>query len=189
MKKRLYLFATTLCCIAAINVSAQVKPYLAIVCTSGETIKGVLYQVSADSICVKTERSTVSLCPTTIKTITIKEISKNSKYRKYFSNDPYNDRLLKVSRKMKPVRQWGEQGSTIEEELSCRIITGFYNAALNGIASSVKFIGGSSKYLDVHFNKLNYTKELNNLKTYSIVRQLTNQSVGMSTEQTLVQGD
>jgi hypothetical protein len=90
---------------------------------------------------------------------------------------------------MKPVRQWGEQGSTIEEELSCRIITGFYNAALNGIASSVKFIGGSSKFLDVHFNKLNYTKELNNLKTYSIVRQLTNQSVGMSTEQTFVQGD
>jgi hypothetical protein len=188
MKKRLYQITTALLCFVGSNVSAQVKPYLAVVRTSGHTIKGVLYKASADSICVKTEESTVFICPTTIKTIKIKEISKNSKYRKYFNYDPYNDRFLKVSRKMKPVRKWGEKDPTIEEELSGRIITEFYNAALNGLASSVKIMNGSSEYLDVNFNKTTYNKELATLNNYSITKQM-NKDIAGSTQQSLAKGD
>lgn len=189
MTKRLYLFTTILLCFISVHVSAQVKPYLAVVRTAGSTIKGVLYQASPDSICVKTDLSTVFLCPTAIKTIKIKEISKNSKYRKYFNYDPYNDRFLKVSRKMKPVRKWGEQTPTIEEELSGRIITGFYNAALNGLASSVRIMHGSSKFIDVNFNRASYTNELTSINNYSIVKQLNNQTQTGSTQRSLAKGN
>jgi len=188
MKKRLYQITTALLCFVGSNVSAQVKPYLAVVRTSGQTVKGLLYQASADSICVKTEESTVFLCPDNIKTIKIKEISKNSKYRKYLNYDPYNDRLLKVSKKMKPVRKWGEQDPTIEEELSGRIITEFYNAALNGLASSVRIMNGSSEFLEVNFDKKTYGKELNTLVNYSIVKQMKPDITG-STQQSLAKGD
>lgn len=189
MRKRLYQISTAILCFVAINVSAQVKPYLAIVRTSGETIKGVLYQVSPDSICLKTDQSKVSFCPTMVKSIKIKEISKNSKYLTYLGQDSYQARYLKVSKKMKPVRKWGEETPTIEEELSGRIITGVYNAALNGIASSFRLMNGNSKFLNVNYDKLSYNRELNNLSMYALEKQLSNQAVNNSSSQSLAKGN
>lgn len=188
MRKRIIQIAAAVLCFVGSNVSAQVKPYLAIIRTSDQTVKGVLYQASADSICVKTDLATVFLCPTTIKTIKIKEISKNSKYRKYFNYDPYNDRFLKVSKKMKPVRNWGEKDPTIEEEISGRIITGFYTAAVNGISSSMRIVAGNSAYLNVNYNKDAYHKELNTLNHYSILK-LSNPNLASAPQQTLAKGD
>jgi len=173
----------------AINVSAQVKPYLAVVRTSGETIKGVLYQVSPDSICLKTDQAKRSFCPTAVKSIKIKEINKNSKYLTYLGQDSYQARYLKVSRKMKPVRKWGEETPTIEEELSGRIITGVYNAALNGIASSFRIMNGNSKFLTINYDKLSYNRELNSLSAYSLEKQLSNQAVDNSSSQSLAKGN
>jgi len=73
---------------------------------------------------------------------------------------------------MVPVRKWGEQDPTIEEELSGRIVTGFYNAALNGIASSLNLFGGSVSFMEINYNKENYYKELTNLNYHSIEHQL-----------------
>jgi hypothetical protein len=189
MRKRLYQISTAILCFVATSVSAQVKPYLAVVRTSGETIKGILYQVSTDSIFIKTDNSKVSLCPTMVKTIKIKEITKSSKYQNYLGHDSYQARYLKVSKKMKPVRKWGEEDPTIEEELSGRIITGFYNAALNGIASSFRIMNGNSKYLNINYDKLSYNRELNSLSAYSIEKQLSNQAVNNSSSQSLAKGN
>jgi hypothetical protein len=189
MRKRLYQISTAILCSVALNVSAQVKPYLAIVRTSGETIKGVLYQVSPDSICIKTDQSKISFCPTMVKSIKIKEISKNSKYLTYLGQDSYQARYLKVSKKMKPVRTWGEKTPTIEEELSGRIITGVYNAALNGIASSFRLMNGNSKFLNVNYDKLSYNRELNSLSAYCLQKQLGNQVVNNASFQSLAKGN
>ena len=124
-----------------------------------------------------------------VKTIKIKEISKNSKYQNYLGQDSYQARYLKVSKKMKPVRKWGEEDPTIEEELSGRIITGVYNAALNGIASSFRIMNGSSKFLNINYDMLSYKRELNSLSPYSIEKQLSNQSVNNSSSQSLAKGN
>ncbi len=189
MRKRLYQISTAVLCFVALNVSAQVKPYLAIVRTSGETVKGILYRVSADSICIKTDQSKMSFCPTTVKTIKIKEISKNSKYQNYINHDPYQARFIKVSKKMRPVRSWGEKDPTIEEEISGRIITGVYNAALNGIASSFGIMSGNSKFLNINYDKLSYSREMNSLKSYSIEKQLSTQAVNGSGTPSLAKGN
>lgn len=189
MRKRLYQISTAILCSMALHVSAQVKPYLAVVRTSGETIKGILYQVSPDSICLKTDQSRISFCPTKVKTIKIKEISKNSKYLTYLGQDAYHARYLKVSRKMKPVRKWGEETPTIEEELSGRIITGVYNAALNGLASSFRVMNGHSKFLNVNYDKDSYNRELDNLNVYALEKQLSNQAVDNSSSQSLAKGN
>ncbi len=90
---------------------------------------------------------------------------------------------------MKPVRKWGEQTPTIEEELSGRIIAGFYNAALNGLASSVRIMNGSSKFIDVNFKRSIYNKALTSINNYSIVKQINNQILPGSTQQSLVKGN
>ncbi len=176
-------------CFIAMNASAQIKPYLAVVRTSTETVKGLLYEVSADSIYLKTDATEVSLCPTVVKSIKIKEINNNSKYQNYLGQDTYQARYLKVSRKMKPVRKWGEEAPTIEEELSGRIITGVYNAALNGIASSFRIMNGSSKSLNINYDKGSYKRELSALSAYTIRKQVSNQALNNSTEQSLAKGN
>jgi hypothetical protein len=154
------------------DASAQVKPYLAIIHTNNETFKGLLYKASPDSICIKNELNTLFICASEVKTIEIRSINKNSKYRKYSNYDPYNDRFVKVSKKMVHVRKWGEQEPTIEEELSGRIVTGFYNAALNGLASSLNLLGGSVSFIEINYNKENYNKQLANLNYHSIEHQV-----------------
>jgi hypothetical protein len=169
------------------DACAQVKPYLAIVHTDQETFKGLLYKASADSICLKNEKSTLNICASSVKTIELRSVAKNSKYRKYSNYDPYNDRFVKVSRKMVPVRKWGEKDPTIEEELSGRIVTGLYNAALNGIASSLSLINGTVSFMNINYDKENYFKELTNLTYHSIQHQL-NPEVSESTQQVLAKG-
>jgi hypothetical protein len=187
MRKVLLLLLPAIICFFKYNASAQVKPYLAIVHTDRETFKGLLYKASSDSICLKSEKSTLNICASTVKTIELRSVSKNSKYRKYSNYDPYNDRFVKVSKKMVPVRKWGEKDPTIEEELSGRILTGFYNAALNGIASSFSLINGTVSFMKINYDKDNYYKELSSLNYYSIQHQL-NPEFTESTQQVLAKG-
>lgn len=188
MKKLLIILLPAIFCLFNYNACAQVKPYLAIIHTNKETFKGLLYNASADSICIKDEQNTMFICATEVNTIEIRSINKNSKYRKYSNYDPYNDRFVKVSKKMVPVRKWGEKDPTIEEELSGRIVTGFYNAALNGIASSLNLFGGSVSFMEINYKKENYYKQLANLNYHSIEHQL-NPELNESTQQVLAKGN
>ncbi|MDB5021361.1 MAG: hypothetical protein JWQ28_2488 [Pedobacter sp.] len=188
MKKLLIILLPIIVCFFNNTASAQVKPYLAVIHTNNETFKGLLYKASADSICIKDEQKTLFICAAEVKTIEIRSINKNSKYRRYSNYDPYNDRFVKVSKKMVPVRKWGEKDPTIEEELSGRIVTGFYNAALNGIASSLNLFGGSVSFMEINYNKENYYKQLANLNYHSIEHQL-NPELNESTQQVLAKGN
>jgi hypothetical protein len=147
-----------------------------------------LYNASADSICIKDESNTTTICASKVNTIELRSINKNSKYRRYSNYDPYNDRFVKVSKKMVPVRKWGEKDPTIEEELSGRIVTGVYNAALNGLASSLNLFGGSVSFLNINYDKAKYYKELANLNGLSISHQL-NPEVSESTQEVLAKGN
>ncbi len=187
MRKVLLLLLPAVFCFFKYDASAQVTPYLAIVHTDKDTFKGLLYKASADSICLKNEKSTVNICASSVKTIELRSVAKNSKYRRYSNYDPYNDRFVKVSRKMVPVRKWGEKDPTIEEELSGRILTGFYNAALNGIASSLNLISGTVSFMNINYDKENYYKELTNLNYHSIQHQLDPEFTE-STQQVLAKG-
>ena len=140
------------------NALAQAKPYIAVVNTGNESFKGVLYQVCKDSIGIKNDNNIVFFRGEDIKTITLKEIKKGSKYKSYLGyNSNYNEkRYEKVSNKMVPVRKWGEKNPTIEEELSGRILTGIYSSAINSIGN---LLSGNLNTIQVNYNKAIYAQE------------------------------
>lgn len=189
MKRLLAAVLPIFICFVCSSLKAQVKPYLAIIHTNTQTYKGLLYNCSSDSICIKDESNTLSIPADEVNTIELRSLNKNSKYRKYSNYDPYNDRFVKVSRKMVPVRKWGEKDPTIEEELSGRIVTGFYNAALNGIASSLNLLGGSVSFININYSKENYYKQLATLGYHSIQQQLDSDSTEPITQDILVKGN
>lgn len=181
MGKRVCTLLSALMCLALSSVFAQVKPYLAIVKTDKDTFKGVLYEASADSICLKTEKNTVYIASASVKSINLKEIRKNSKYRKFLNYDPYNDRFVKVSNKMVPVRKWGEKDPTIEEELSGRIVTCVYNTALNSVTSTVSSIfNGSVRYIEIDYSPSKYKSELTALNIHALRYQAEPENSALS---------
>lgn len=189
MKRLLVTILPIILCFVQSSLKAQVTPYLAIVHTNTQTYKGLLYNCSSDSICLKDELSTLSIPASEVNTIELRSVNKNSKYRKYSNYDPYNDRFAKVSKKMVPVRKWGEKDPTIEEELSGRIVTGFYNSALNGIASSLNLLGGSVSFIKINYSKENYYKEFATLSYHSIQHQLDPESTEPITQEIFVKGN
>jgi hypothetical protein len=172
MKRRISVLVFCLLLAAKVSVFAQVKPYLAIVNTGKLVFKGILYQVTPDSVGVKGISSVVFFKSCNIKSIKLKALKKGSKYTKYVGYDSYNEKnYVKVSKKMVPVRKWGENDPTIEEELSCRIITSFYNAAINGVASSMNFLHSSLKTVNVDYSDQSYKDHLTSLTYLSFLYQ------------------
>jgi len=172
-------FVLIICLLSAIklDVIAQIKPYLAIVNTGKAVFKGVLYDVTPDSIGIKGASSVVFFKSSSIKSIKIKTLKKGSKYRKYVNYDLSNDKSFeKVSNKMVPVRKWGEEDPTIEEELSCRIISSFYNAAINGVVASVNCLNGSLANVKVNHDSIKYQEQVATLTYHSILYQKSPES-------------
>ena len=181
MGKRVCTLLSALMCLTLSSVYAQVKPYLAIVKTDKGTFKGVLYEASTDSICLKTEKNTIYVASADVESINLKEIRKNSKYRKFLNYDPYNDRFVKVSNKMVPVRKWGEKDPTIEEELSGRIVTCVYNTALNSVTSTVSSIfNGSVRFIEIDHNTAKYKSELTALNIHALRYQAEPENATLS---------
>jgi hypothetical protein len=172
MKRRISVLVFCLLIAAKVSVFAQVKPYLAIVNTGSLVFKGILYQVTPDSIGVKGISSVVFFKSCNIKSIKLKELKKGSKYTKYVGYDSYNEKnYVKVSKKMVPVRKWGENDPTIEEELSCRIISSFYSAAINGVTSSMNFLRSGLETLNINYNDRFYKNHLASLTYLSFLYQ------------------
>jgi len=152
------VIASLLICIEKNALAQQAKPYIAVVNTGNESFKGVLYQVCKDSLGIKRDNGIFFFKGEDIKSITLKEIKKGSKYKAYLGyNSNYNEkRYEKVSNKMVPVRKWGEKDPTIEEELSGRILTGIYSSAINSIGN---LLSGSLNTIEVNYNKEKYAQE------------------------------
>lgn len=154
------------------KANAQVKPYIAIINTGNKVFKGVLYNVTPDSIGVQKNDKVVFFKAANIKSIKIKVLKRGFRYKKYLSYDPYNEKNYeKVSNKMVPVRKWGEKDPTIEEELSGRIITSFYNTAINGVFASIALINGSLGTIDVNYDVNKYKESVKSIKYHSIAYQ------------------
>jgi hypothetical protein len=131
-----------------------------------------LYNVTSDSIGVKRDANVVFFHAADIKSIKLKEIKRGFRYKKYLSYDPYNEKnYQKLSNKMVPVRKWGEQDKTIEEELSCRIITSFYNTAMNGVFASIGLVSGSISNVKVNYDVKKYQESVQSLAYRSIAYQ------------------
>ncbi len=163
--------ASVLICIKR-NAFAQIKPYIAVVNTGNGVFRGVLYQVTSDSVGVKTDSRVIFFSACDIKSIKLKGIAGRTRYKKYLSYDPYFEKNYeKVSHKMVAVRKWGEKDPTIEEELSCRILTGFYNAAMNGLAAPINMMSGSLATYTINHDQSNYTKDMPSLACHSILYQ------------------
>jgi hypothetical protein len=162
--------ASILICIKKNALAQQAKPYIAVVNTGTESFKGVLYQVCKDSIGIKKEDGIFFFRGEDIKTITLKEIRKGSKFKSYLGyNSNYNEkRYEKVSNKMVPVRKWGERNPTIEEELSGRILTGIYSSAINSIGN---LLSGNLNTIEVNYNKAVYAQEAMALVSHCISSQ------------------
>jgi hypothetical protein len=172
MKRQISVLIFCLIVISTSGVFAQIKPYLAVVNTGKEVFKGILYAVTPDSIGVKQNSELIFFKSCDIKSIKVKSVKRSSKYMKYLNSNAYNERNYdKVSNKMVPVRKWGEENPTIEEELSCRIITSFYNAAISGVASSVNFLNGSLAIVNVDYNDKKYKEQVAALTFHSLLYQ------------------
>lgn len=169
MKRRVCTIITCLLIAGKLKGTAQVKPCVAVINTGKTVFKGVLYRVTPDSIGVKGDTALVFFKPAEIKNIKIKEI-KGSEYKRYLNYEPRS--YDKFSHKMVPVRKWGEKDPTIEEELSGRIITSFYNTALNSITSSWGFISGNLANIRVNYDERIYKDELKDLTSRSLSYQL-----------------
>lgn len=153
------------------NAICQVKPYIAVVNTGNDTFKGILYKVTDDGISVKGDTACVFFSACDIKTIKLKVITGRTKYKKYLTYDPYYEKNYRtVSNKMVAVRKWGEKDHTIEEELSCRILSGFLNSALNGLAAPINMMNGSSIF-NVNYDQKNYSREMQSLASHSVMFQ------------------
>lgn len=173
MKLLLYILIAGALCLCQKRAIAQIKPCIAIINTGDEVFKGVLYNVTADSIGVKRDVNVVFFQAGEIKSIKIKELKRGFRYKKYLDYDPYNEKNYeKVSNKMVPVRKWGEKDPTIEEELSGRIITSFYNTAINGVFASIGLMNGALNNIKVDYNPLKYKENLKALSYHSISYQL-----------------
>jgi len=169
MKRHVCTLLTCLLIVSKLRSSAQVKPCMALINTGKEVFKGVLYQVTPDSIGVKGDTSLVFFKPGEIKNIKIKEI-KGFEYKKYLNYEPKS--YDKFSTKMVPVRKWGEKDPTIEEELSGRIITSFYNTALNSLTSSWGFMNKSLANIKINYDERIYKEEFKDLTYRSLAYQL-----------------
>lgn len=172
MKRCFCTLITCLIMACILKATAQVKPYIAVINTGKEVFKGVLYAVTPDSIGVKKDAEVVFFKACDIKSIKLKEMKRGFRYKKYLSYDPYNEKNYeKVTHKMVPVRKWGEKDPTIEEELSGRIITSFYNAAMNGVFASIGLVNGSLSSVNVNYDASIYKQQLKNLSYHSILYQ------------------
>jgi hypothetical protein len=172
MKILLFVLITGCLSMGKISANAQIKPYIAIINTGDDVFKGVLYTVTPDSIGVKRDANVVFFHAADIKSIKLKEIKRGFRYKKYLSYDPYNEKnYQKLSNKMVPVRKWGEQDKTIEEELSCRIITSFYNTAMNGVFASIGLVSGSISNVKVNHDVKKYQESAQSLSYHSIAYQ------------------
>jgi len=172
MKLRLFILISCLLGIGKMKADAQVKPYIAIINTGNKVFKGVLYTVSPDSIGLQKDAEVVFFKAVNIKTIKLKELKRGFRYKKYLSYDPYNEKNYeKVSNKMVPVRKWGEKDPTIEEELSGRIITSFYNTAINGVFASLGLINSNLSTIDVNYDVNKYKKSVKLMNFHSIAYQ------------------
>jgi len=168
------LFTLVVCFFVAgkMNACAQIKPYIATIHTGKDVFKGILYDVTTDSIGVKRDANVVYFSPDEIKTIKLREIKRGMRYKKYLNTDTYSEKSFqKVSKKMTPVRKWGEKAPTIEEELSGRIITCFYSTAINGVIASIGLMNRSSNTVNVNFDKNNYLKGAKSLAFHSVLYQ------------------
>jgi hypothetical protein len=174
MSKHLFTFIVCFLIAGKMTASAQIKPYIATIHTGKDVFKGVLYEVTSDSIGLKKDAQVVYFAPAEIKTIKLREIKRGNRYKKYFNTDVYSEKSFqKVSRKMTPVRKWGEKGPTIEEELSGRIITSFYSTAINGVIASIGLMNGSSNTVNVNYDKNIYQEGAKSLAFHSVVYQLS----------------
>ena len=164
------VIASVLSCISK-NAVSQIKPYIAVVNTGSETFRGVLYNVTANGIMVKRDTADVFFSACDIKSIKLKVITGRTKYKKYLNYDPYFEKNYRtVSNKMVAVRKWGEKGPTMEEELSCRILSGFLSAALSGLAAPINMMNGSAVF-NVNYDQTNYSKEMQTIASHSVMHQ------------------
>jgi hypothetical protein len=174
MKLVLFILIAGILCTGVKTANAQVKPYIAVINTGNDVFKGVLYNVTPDSVGVKRDSEVVFFKASAIKSIKLKELKRGFRYKKYLSYDPYNEKnYQKVSNKMVPVRKWGEKDPTIEEELSGRIITSFYNTAINGVFASIGLVNGCLSTIKVNYDANKYKENAKNLAYHSISYQRT----------------
>lgn len=172
MIKRLFALFVCICVLGLCHCFAQVKPYLAIVDTGKEIFRGVLYQVTPDSLGLKRDEAVVFFNASDIRKIKVKELTRSVKYKKYLSYDPYNEKNYeKVTRKMVPVRKWGEKGPTMEEELSGRIITSMYSTAINSVFSSLGLSNNCISTLKLNHDTEKYRQNVEALAFHSILYQ------------------
>jgi hypothetical protein len=172
MTKHIFTLVVCFFVVGKMNATAQIKPFIATIHTGKDVFKGVLYEVTNDSIGVKKDAQVVYFCPDEIKTIKLREIKRGIRYKKFLNSDSYSEKSFqKVSRKMVPVRKWGEKDPTIEEELSGRIITSFYSTAINGVIASIGLMNGSTNTINVNYNKENYQAGAKSLAFHSVLYQ------------------
>ncbi len=172
MKVFLFVLITGCLSLAKMSAVAQIKPYIAIINTGDDVFKGVLYNVTPDSIGVKKDADVVFFRADEIKNIKIKEIKRGFRYKKYLTYDPYNEKNYeKVAKKMVPVRKWGEKTPTIEEELSGRIIASFYSTAINGVFASIGLMNGCLSNIKVNYDPNTYKANAEILSYHSIAFQ------------------
>ncbi|WP_432714438.1 hypothetical protein [Pedobacter sp.] len=172
MIKRFLILASFLITVGVMGAQAQVKPYIAIINTGEHVFKGVLYHVTPDSVGVKKDQDVVFFKADQIKNIKVKEMKRGFRYKKYLTYDPNDEKTYeKVTHKMVPVRKWGEKDPTVEEELGCRIITSFYNTAINGVFASIGLMSGCLSSVNINYNVNIYKANVKALAFHSITYQ------------------
>ena len=156
-----------------------VKPYIAIVKTKADVIRGVLYKVDSASVVMIVEGSPVTLPVDQIKTIKIRTPKKEASIIQFLKYDPWNADNFEKRADGAIVRKWGEKDPTLGEEVGGHVVTTMVNITGNIIAAPIQAINPSIANFKINGDAAKYSQHQTDLDYFSVYYQ---QNTNLTTE-------
>ncbi|WP_145855979.1 hypothetical protein [Pedobacter suwonensis] len=177
------IIATFLMLVACLFVSESksqgIKPYIAIVKTKADVVKGVLYKVDSASVVMIVEGSPVTLPVDEIKTIKIRTPKKEASIIQFLKYDPWNADNYEKRADGAIVRKWGEKDPTPGEEVGGHVVATVVNITGNIIAAPIQAINPSIANYKINGDAAKYAQHKTDLDYFSVYYQ---QNTNLTTE-------
>ncbi|SDG59607.1 hypothetical protein SAMN05421827_108107 [Pedobacter terrae] len=167
------------CLFVSESRSQGIKPYIAIVKTKADVIKGLLYKVDSASVVMIVEGSPVTLRVDEIKTIKIRTPKKEASIIKFLKYDPWNENNFEKRADGAIVRKWGEKDPTLGEEVGGHVVTTVVNVTGNIVAAPIQAINPSIANYKINGNAAKYAQHKTDLDYFSVYYQ---QNTNLTTE-------
>ncbi len=173
MKLKIIATFMTLAACLFVNESRSqgIKPYLAIVKTKTDVIKGLLYKADSASVVMIVEDSPITLPVNQIKTIKIRTPKKKASIIQFLKYDPWNADNFEKRADGDMVRKWGEKDPTLGEEVGGHVVTTMVNITGNIIATPIQAINPSIANFKINGDAAKYAEHQTDLGYFSVYYQ------------------